>query len=452
MTSGGRHSTRRRLLADYLERRRDPCRRPAEEPYCTARPHLRGVVAAAGLGLTATSAVIARQRATQPREGICAGRLGTLLASTALSCAVAVSTAVQLARPQSRPYGNLGLCALSAAEDGFQLVGVLSTAEHSATWLLAARAASRRLLPPSRSWFVTPTYRIAHNVRGRIARRDQMLKVLSWNMGHRDESWRALVGSGCDLALLQEAGRPPPEIAAHLRLEGQSWHTEGAWKRPWRSAVVALSDRVRVEQLVPCLLESARPGEFAVSQRGAVEAAKVTQVDNGAWFLAVSMYGLWDKPHEHTQSGWIYADASVHRAISDLSGLVGQQRRHRIVAAGDLNILHGQGDHRSTYWQARYATVFDRMRAIGVPFVGPQHPNGIQASPRPDELPHDSQNVPTYRTRPADPASATRQLDFVFASADLGSRITTRALNRPEEWGPSDHCRVEIDLDTNGLD
>lgn len=42
---------------------------------------------------------------------------------------------------------------------------------------------------------------------------------------------------------------------------------------------------------------------------------------------------------------------------------------------------------------------------------------------------------------------ASRQLDFVFASDALANRVTARALNNDsDEWGISDHCRIEIDL------
>jgi len=37
-------------------------------------------------------------------------------------------------------------------------------------------------------------------------------------------------------------------------------------------------------------------------------------------------------------------------------------------------------------------------------------------------------------------------LDFVFASERLAERVRVRALNEPEEWGPSDHCRVEVEV------
>ena len=112
---------------------------------------------------------------------------------------------------------------------------------------------------------------------------------------------------------------------------------------------------------------------------------------------------------------WIYSDASAHRIISDLSTFIGRQAGHRILAAGDLNILHEYGEHGSEYWAGRYGSVFDRMEALGLPFIGPQHPNGRQADPWPDELPRESKNVPTYHWD-KDPATATRQLDFVFAS------------------------------------
>lgn len=84
---------------------------------------------------------------------------------------------------------------------------------------------------------------------------------------------------------------------------------------------------------------------------------------------------------------------------------------------------------------------------MGLRFVGPQAPHGRQASPRPSELPEGSRDVPTYHTRSQGPMGAARQLDFVFASAPLAERITARALNTTEtEWGPSDHCRIAIEI------
>jgi hypothetical protein len=182
-----------------------------------------------------------------------------------------------------------------------------------------------------------------------------------------------------------------------------------------------------------------------VSRLGTVSVANV-DLSDGTRVTLASVYGAWERPHAGTGSGWIYADASVHRVISDLARLVGQQVGHRIVLAGDLNILHGHGEDGSSYWARRYRTVFDRMEALGLPFVGPQEPHGRKADPWPAELPLDSRNVPTYYTSHMTPATAQRQMDFVFASTSLASRVSVRALNQPEEWGPSDHCRLLIDL------
>ena len=141
---------------------------------------------------------------------------------------------------------------------------------------------------------------------------------------------------------------------------------------------------------------------------------------------------------------WNIVDASVHRIISDLSLLIGKQEGHRIIAAGDLTVWYGYGSNE--YWRRRSATVFDRMEALGLPLVGPQHPHGRQADPWPSWLPEGSLNVPTYYDVGGSPETATGQLDFVFASRSMAKYTRVRALNTVDEWGPSDHCRIEISV------
>jgi len=142
----------------------------------------------------------------------------------------------------------------------------------------------------------------------------------------------------------------------------------------------------------------------------------------------------------------IYPDGSVHRVISDLSSLIGRETGHRLLAAGDLNILYGYGEHGSGYWGSPLCHCVSRMSALGLVFVGPQAPGGRRADPWPDELPRSSNNVPTYHTARQAPAGATRQLDFVFASSGLAPGVRVTALNEPDRWGPSDHCRVVIEV------
>jgi len=273
-----------------------------------------------------------------------------------------------------------------------------------------------------------------------------MLKIIAWNLAHREESWRFLVGTDADIALVQEATAPPPDIAQGVAVDSAPWQTAGAGKyRPWRTAVVKLSDRVNVEWIEAKAIADAQPCELAVSRLGTLAAAILTP-PTGEPLILASMYAPWEKFHAAARSREIYADASVHRVISDLTAFVGHNHKHRIIAAGDLNILYGYGEHGSPYWASRYDAVFNRMATMGLSFVGPQAPNGRRCDPWPEELPQTSNNVPTYYTSHQNPTSATRQLDFVFASKTLTDCVSVRAINEPSEWGPSDHCRVEINI------
>ena len=274
------------------------------------------------------------------------------------------------------------------------------------------------------------------------------MKVVSWNIAHRHEPWSCLLDMDADIALLQEAGEPPPEVAGRIETDLAPWLTAGAdvfRPRRWRTAVVRLSERVEVEWIEAKAIAAAGPGELGVSRLGTLAAATVTTPGSKP-LVVVSMYAPWESPHAATGSSWIISDASAHRVVSDLSALIGSQHNHRILAAGDLNILHGHGEDGSAYWATRYETVFTRMDALGLPFVGPQAPQGRQADPWPAELPSDSRNVPTFHSSYQTPATATRQLDFAFASRSMADAVRVRALNEVEQWGPSDHCRLEIDV------
>jgi hypothetical protein len=272
------------------------------------------------------------------------------------------------------------------------------------------------------------------------------LKIIDWNIAHRDEPWYILSESDADLALLQEAGPPPEDIAVKFDIDPSPWRTAGAGvNRPWRTAVVRLKKSIGIEWIVPKPISVALRDDLPISREGTLAAAIVTPA-KGEPVIVVSMYAVWEKPHKITKSGWIYADGSAHRVISDLSALVGQQSRHRIIAAGDLNVLYGYGEHGNDYWASRYNSIFMRMKSIGLTFIGPQTPNGRQAEPWPEELPMNSSNVPTYHTNRQTPATATRQLDFVFASDGLVDHVKVSAMNEPENWGPSDHCQIEIDV------
>ena len=280
-----------------------------------------------------------------------------------------------------------------------------------------------------------------------------MIKVVSWNIGKRMEPWRELADMAlrgeADVALLQEAGSPPGELVHLLPNEDDVFWDRHLYDR-W-CLVVGLSDRVRVERFrqVPPISYLGE-NDIGVSGIGTIDAARVVPRDEEERaFIAVSMYARWMKPHPSTGSSWIGAsDVSAHRIISDLSAFIGHvdPSRHRILAAGDLNMFYGATGHELSLPE-RERTVWDRMTALGLEFLGPQTPDGRQsATPQPD-VPADTKNVPTYYTlRQKKPADADRQLDYAFASRGFHEGVSVRALNGVEEWGSSDHCRLMIEV------
>ena len=142
-------------------------------------------------------------------------------------------------------------------------------------------------------------------------------------------------------------------------------------------------------------------------------------------------------------------DGSAHRIISDLSAFIGNadHSTHRILAADDLNLIYESNTSDPQALEERGNGVFQRFKTIGLEMVGPQYPAGRKAAQIPNDLPLDMENVPTYYTRAECPATATRQLDYVFASRGFHERVTVHALNEVEHRGPSDHFRMLIEVD-----
>ena len=267
----------------------------------------------------------------------------------------------------------------------------------------------------------------------------EAIHLVSWNIARREAALKALHGSDYDVALIQEA--PVPK---------NSW--EG--KHYSRCAkVVGLSSRAEVTEFRN-LPQGSKPelNDFAVSAPGTIAAARVAP-NEGMPFIAVSLYARWEKPHPGIHTGWGigYSNAMAHRAVSDLSAFIGHvdPRRHRILLAGDFNLIRGATDSNPLALPARDRSVFARLGALGFEFLGPRYPHGRRADPTPKGLPADTENEPTYHTARQRPQTAANQLDYVFASRGFHGKTRTRALNAPEEWGPSDHCRIAIDVEVS---
>ena len=282
-----------------------------------------------------------------------------------------------------------------------------------------------------------------------------MVRLVSWNIAKREKPWRELNEMAhrddVDVALLQEAGNPPGDLANTIQFVSDVFWDPHLFDR-W-PLVVALSDRVKVEsfrQVPPnCDLEE---GAIGVSGIGTIAAAKVTPLDRPKEaFVAVSMYARWMKPHPSTGSSWRTgaSDVSAHRILSDLSALIGHEdpSHHRILAAGDLNMFYG-ATGRTLSLPERERTVWNRFEALGLEFLGPRAPNGRQANAMSADVPQDTRNVPTFCRPGKSAAEARDQLDYAFASRGFHKRVMVRALNEVEEWGSSDHCRLLIEVDT----
>lgn len=271
-----------------------------------------------------------------------------------------------------------------------------------------------------------------------------MVKILSWNIAHRDACWESIFNNEYDIALLQEAHQPKIDIPSNVDMYPGEWCTEGDGKRNWRASIIKLSNRIDVEWVECKPIYLATGEELPVSRLGTLAVARITPKNGGVTTIVVSCYSAWERPTKFVDRYWIYSDASAHRLISDICGLMGSEKKHRILVSGDFNILKSYGESGNKYWGKRYASVFERFETIGIPFVGPSYPNGRQASPWPKELPESSDCVPTFYHTKQNPITATRQLDFVFASETLD--VSVKALNGIEEWGPSDHCRLDITI------
>lgn len=263
------------------------------------------------------------------------------------------------------------------------------------------------------------------------------LSVVSWNIGKSQPAIESLYKSDFDVALLQEAPLP-----------SKSWecrhYDRGA-------EVLNLSDRANVLKFTNIPLgRRVNPGEISVSAPGTIAAARVTP-KNDEPFLVVSLYARWEQPHPQTPTNWFvgYSDAMAHRVISDLSAFIGHTdpNSHRILVAGDFNLIQGALDSNPLALPARDRSVFSRLSSLGFEFLGPKFPNGRRVLPSPPGLPKNTENVPTYHTPRQRPSTAANQLDYVFASQGFHESISVHALNGIEEWRLSDHCQIRIEVD-----
>ena len=265
------------------------------------------------------------------------------------------------------------------------------------------------------------------------------MKIVCWNMAHSRRSWDALVQmADVDIALLQEASRLPAEFRHTVEVDRRLWDKRHSDWMVYPSVVARLTDRVSARFIENRPIGDPYSHDFYTSEWGTLGAAVVKSDDQIEPITVVSMAAGGDSyTRESGSPSRREAIGSVHRLISDLARLVG--RRSRVIAAGDWSINRGWSSHPTAIWNEREAlhfrTAFDRMRALGFRHLMPEGRRGY----------HD--DVVTFKPIGMPPAEAWGQLDYVFATENIADHVTVRALNQPDEWGPSDHCRLVIDFD-----
>lgn len=278
---------------------------------------------------------------------------------------------------------------------------------------------------------------------------ERTIRVVSWNIDKRRAPWFALAEMArrgeADIALLQEAGNPPGEIADEFRYENDA--LEPATFNHW-PLVVQLSDKVEVEWFRQVSAKGwwRDNREIEVSGIGTIAVARVVPCGQAEEaFLAASMYARWARAHPITtaKKPGLHADISVHRILCDLQAFMDYPSHYPMLAAGDLNLYYGATE---ASWYEYERVVWDRFKALGLEFLGPQLPNGRAPSSTPPHSPEHTRDVPTWHSSQQTPAEANRQLDYAFASRGFHETVTVRALNGVEEWGPSDHCRLLIEV------
>jgi hypothetical protein len=174
------------------------------------------------------------------------------------------------------------------------------------------------------------------------------------------------------------------------------------------------------------------PGQFAVSD---------VALPGGGRLTVVSLYGIWDLA---AGTGHKYVEATLHRAISDLSVVFQQPQADLILVAGDLNLYdYPVGDALTD----RSLTVWDRLAAYGLKICGPFRPSDEPRLARcrcPDSA---CRHVNTYLNG-ANPKNRPYQLDYFLATPSLRERLTgCRADPDPDWMTHSDHRAIFATFD-----
>lgn len=281
-----------------------------------------------------------------------------------------------------------------------------------------------------------------------LQRETQVLTVMAWNMKQQAAAWRSLVEisgrEGVSVAMLQEARNPgqlpagwvsnPPAdendrderwrltVPRYYRADNGDLKETKRW---FASAIVA-TGQLELAPRTPSPLHEVADGELACSHPGQFAISDLALAD-GSRLTLISLYGIWDRMHDSRQ---IYVEATLHRAISDLTPVLQERAADFVLIAGDMN-LYSYSD--GSVWGDRAMTVLDRFKAYGIEICGPFRRDGeprLERCPCPDL---ECRHVNTYLHQ-SKPENNPHQLDYFLASAPLRQRLVDSWADADPSW------------------
>ena len=255
------------------------------------------------------------------------------------------------------------------------------------------------------------------------------MKIVSWNMQNKRESWRFLVHprhDDFDFAFVGEACVPPPDVVRTAKsnqwdIPFDTWDLQpGERRKQYRQEVLGIGTGWRIERLSRNeVVDSASPllplpvdRLFRRWHRAAIVTSQEME-----FCLVCVVSG-------HSQAQSLPALVAGIRLVLVWNGLDVDMP---MIVAGDLTTNNDKSKG-----------MFEEMNRIGLPWAGPRAANYIHVSGRrPDQR--------------ETPETAYRRLNHVFVCTELKERVSVTALNDPDLaspafWGPSDHCRLAIEV------
>ena len=280
------------------------------------------------------------------------------------------------------------------------------------------------------------------------------LRVASWNMAHWQYSrripdhtarvWSYLARAGVDVALVQEAVPPPPNLGWDHRIPQGDWRIGDT--RYWGSGIAAAGlPLTRVNSVVTRYSSHEFDLTAPAPHRGAVGIADA-EVPGFGTITAISVYALMAP---------VYAQTTLLRVVADLIPLL-IPRAEVAATSSSGAIERPHADARPVRTPAVSRHLRGLIESLGLVncfrTTAAQRPKLRGCTCEEPECFHvQTRRNPRHKGTPKEHFSG--HFDYLFASPELASRLVRcYAVGAEDEsvWALSDHCPVVAEFDLAG--